>query len=78
MKRKSVNYNIENRLVFEIEGYPIYAVVKGGDIVNRKTNRIVTKTLLNYTKGVWFGKKFITQNKLKPLLKRPEHFKCPF
>ncbi len=66
-------------IAFNIENYPDYAVLKGGAIINKKTGRKLKKTLNGgYTKGVWFSKKFITEYKLKPLLKRPKNFKCPF
>ena len=41
-----------------------------------KTGREIRLTLLNYTKGYWLGKKFITLNKLKELTFHKET--CPF
>lgn len=63
---------------FEIKGYSDYVVVKGGDIYNRKTGRKLKKTIVGYTKGVWFGKKFITEHQLMKLLIKVELIKCPF
>lgn len=66
-------------IVFEIKGYSDYIVVKGGDIYNIKTGYKLKKTLNGgYTKGVWFGKKFITEHKLKPLLTKVIKTNCPF
>jgi hypothetical protein len=78
IKRKSITYDVGSKIIFEIKGYQDYAVVKGGNIINIKTRQILTKTVKGYTKGVWFGKKFITKDKLDDLLTKPLYFEVPF
>ena len=41
-----------------------------------KTGREIKQTVLNYTKGYWLGRKFLTINKLKDLTFYREV--CPF
>lgn len=66
-------------IAFNIENFPDYAVLKGGIIMNKKTGRRLKKTLNGgYTKGVWFGKKFITEHQLKKILIKPEKIICAF
>lgn len=77
-KRKSITYDIGSEVVYEIKGYPNYGIIKGGDIINIKTRRILRKTVKGYTKGVWLGSHFLTKNKLKKILTRPEYFELPF
>lgn len=72
----TVSYSIE--IAYEIIGFDNYIISRGGDIYNIKTTRKIKKTLNGYTKGFWIGKKFMTEHKLKPLLKRPENYNCPF
>lgn len=72
----SITTNLE--IAYEIKGYPIYAVVKGGDIYNKRTGRKIKKTVVGYSKGVWFGKDFLTKSKLEILLIKPVNVNCPF
>lgn len=76
MNSFSIIYNLE--IAFEIKGYPDHVIVKGGDIYNRKTGRKLKKTVIGYTKGVWFGKDFLTKKKIDLLLKKPSKEYCPF
>lgn len=41
-----------------------------------KSGREIKRTVLNYTKGYWLGKKFLTINKMKSLTYYKEI--CPF
>lgn len=77
-KRKSTTYDVGSQIFFEIKGYANYGIVKGGDIINLKTRRILRKTVKGYTKGVWFGKKFLTKDKLQEILITPQYFEVPF
>lgn len=63
---------------FVIDGFENYAFGTDKNLYNVKTGRKIKKCLKGYTRGFNIAGKFITQNKLRPLLKRPENFNCPF
>jgi hypothetical protein len=76
-----MNYlSITKRLeiIFEIEGFDNYIFCSDKKLYNKKTGRNIKMTLNNYSKGFWFGCKFLTLNKLRPLLIRPKYYKVPF
>lgn len=63
---------------FLIEGYENYGFGTDKKLYNIKTGRQIKKCLKGYTRGFNLNGKFISQNKLKPLLKKVEKINCPF
>lgn len=63
---------------WEIEGVPGYGFGSDKKLYNLKTSRNVKMTVKGYTKGFQIKKRFLTLNKLRPLLIRPVNFDVPF
>lgn len=63
---------------FLIEGYKNYGFGTDKKLYNIKTGRQIKKCLKGYTRGFNLNGKFISQNKLKPLLKKVVKIDCPF
>lgn len=58
-----------------IKEFPNYYFDK--KILYSKHGRKIKLTILNYTKGYWMGKKFVTLNKIKQLTFYKNTY-CPF
>ncbi len=74
----TINQNKVIDISFQIRGFENYAFGSDKNLYNLKTGRKIKKCLKGYTRGFNLNGKFITQNKLKPLLKKVEKIKCPF
>lgn len=76
MNTISISKVIEYRYV--ITGHEHYAFGVDKKLYNLKTGREIKKTINCRSVGFWIGKQFFSLNKLRPLLKRPEHYGLPF
>ena len=63
---------------WEIFGFPGYVFGDDKNLYNKRTGRKIKKTINGRSMGYWLGKKFLSINKLKYLLKRPEKIEIPF
>ena len=65
-------------LLWEISGMDGYCFASNKKLYNIKTGKEIRKTLNGGCVGYWIGKKFLSLNKIRPLLIRPKLFKIPF
>ena len=65
-------------IIYHIKDIGGYGFGKDKLLYNLKTAHNIRMTLNGSTKGFWIGKRFLTLNKLRPLLIRPVNFNCPF
>ena len=72
--RISTSYN----LIWQIKGYEHYKVTDKGVVINCKTNRVLKRVVNCYSTGYWFNKKFLTLEKLRPLLEKIKYEEIPF
>jgi hypothetical protein len=70
----STNYN----LIWQIKGYENYKVSEKGIVINCQTNRVLKRVVNCSSVGYWFNKKFITLDRLRPLLEKIQYSECPF
>jgi hypothetical protein len=63
---------------YHIQGYEGYSFCDNKKLYNLKTGREIKQTINGGSYGYWIKGKYFTLKKLKPLLKRPENFECPF
>jgi hypothetical protein len=61
-----------------VSGYNDYCFGIDKKLYNKKTGKEIIMTLNGSTKGFWISKKFLSLNKIRPLLKRPINYKMPF
>jgi len=76
MNSLSIYKTIE--LTFELNGYLGYYFGKDKNLYNAKTGRQLKHTINGGCKGWWINKKFLSHNKLKPLLQKPKKEILPF
>jgi hypothetical protein len=76
INRISIVNNYELR--WQIVGHESYYFTDKKTLVNAKSGREIKRTLIGYTQGYWVDRKFMTLNKLRPLLQRPVNFDVPF
>lgn len=74
------NLTFENRKTekykWQFKEFPHYKVTENRTIVNTKTGRKVKYVVNGYSKGVWIGKRFITN--LNNHVEKIESIYCPF
>lgn len=73
---KSVTYTIE--IEWMVVGYNNYGFGSDKCLYNLKTNRKLKQSYNSGSIGYWFGKKFHSLHKLKPMLRKPIKEFCPF
>lgn len=65
-------------IIWFIKGYDGYGFSKDKLLYNIKTGRVVKRCLKGYTVGYNLNGRFISRNKLKPLLTKVIKTNCPF
>ena len=74
----TINQYKEIDILYQVEGYENYGFGRDKCLYNLKTGRKIKKCLKGYTRGFNLSGKFVSQNKIKPLLVRIEKSNCPF
>jgi len=64
----SNSYNVK----WYILGFDKYIITECSKIINIRTHRELKQTLNRYSKGYWFGKKFITLANINKLIYKPK------
>lgn len=65
-------------IIYLIQGYDSYGFGCDKNLYNLKTGRKIKKCLKAYTRGYNLNGRFVSQNQIKPLLRKVEIIKCPF
>ena len=74
----TVNQHKEVDIVYLIQGYGSYGFGRDKNLYNLRTGRKIKKCLKAYTRGYNLNGRFVSQNQIKPLLRKLETIKCPF
>lgn len=65
-------------IAYEVVGYPLYVFGKDKALYNRQSGRRLKHTINGGRSGWWMGRKFMSHNSLRALLRKPERVICPF
>lgn len=74
----TINHTKIIDISYQIQGFENYAFGSDKKLYNLKTGRQIKKCLKGYTRGFNINGKFMTLNKIKPLLVKPQYFEVPF
>ena len=74
MDRISISYNLKWRVNFAHN----YKFTECGKLINTKTNRVLKKSMIGYSKGYSIKGKFYTLNNLRNYLELIPKQKLPF